>query len=904
MIKKIFNQLFSMQVAGYVVVLLAFAMAGATFIENSSGTIAAKALVYNAWWFEALIGITFISVLLNIFKFKLYRLKKLPIFLFHFAFLVIILGATVTRYISSEGTMHIREGESSNVYQSFDTYFYASFGDGENRTTTKQKIFPSSRSGKQVKTALKYDSGRIKFSSTKYTSGRQMAAQMGGGMPDDVLTVKVKVNGKTEEVLIRGRLQQPIRVAQYEVNGVIFNAGFGSMAAELPFSIALEDFQLERYPGSNSPSSFASEVVLNDSEEGIEMPYRIYMNHILKHRGYRFYQSSYDQDEQGTVLSVNNDALGTGITYLGYFLMMVTILMAMLAPGGRFVRLVKETRKPVRVGIIALLLMAGLTVQAQTPEKVSSNVKEEATEFGKVWVQGIDGRFKPVSSLAQEMTRKLFRSNRYENMSSEEFWLRILIDPVSWERQPIFEIENVEIANKLGTSTTKVSFSNFFQNGQYKLSAMVNQAVSKKPNERNGTDKDLLKLDEQLNVFYMAYTGQLLRLYPIPGNPENKWLDVTHPGIGLGTEDSTFVTTAFPQYLKSVSENSLANAALWREAIQTYQKNYGSTLIPSDSKAHLEMTYNRLLIFERLTIFYAMLGLILLALQFITMFKPAKWQSKVNMVFGALFVLGFILHTIGLGIRWYVSGHAPMSNGYESMIFVAWGTLLAGVLLMKRSKMALALTAVLAALSLLVAHLSWMTPEITPLVPVLKSPWLTIHVAVIMTSYSFLGLGALTGMVTMFLYIAKNKRNEGVLNDNIEFLTKLNKIVLIAGLYLITIGCFLGAIWANVSWGRYWGWDPKETWCLISILVYTFITHMHNIKGMESNFSFNLGSVLGFSSIIMTYFGVNYFLGGMHSYAGGATPSVPMGVYVAVILVIGIAYWAYFNQQKFEVKKD
>lgn len=244
-----------------------------------------------------------------------------------------------------------------------------------------------------------------------------------------------------------------------------------------------------------------------------------------------------------------------------------------------------------------------------------------------------------------------------------------------------------------------------------------------------------------------------------------------------------------------------------------------------------------------------------------------------------------------------------MSNGYESMIFVAWGTLLAGFLVVRRSRLPLALTGVLAALALLVAHLSWMSPEITPLVPVLKSVWLTIHVAIIMTSYSFLGLGALIGLITMILYLAKTRKNHLILSGHISHITKLNQIVLIVGLYLITIGCFLGAIWANQSWGRYWGWDPKETWCLITILVYTFVTHMHHMKDFNNDFALNLGSVLGFGSVLMTYFGVNYFLGGMHSYAGGDAPTIPVFAYVILIALIGLVYVAYFNELRFQRKK-
>jgi cytochrome c-type biogenesis protein CcsB len=401
----------------------------------------------------------------------------------------------------------------------------------------------------------------------------------------------------------------------------------------------------------------------------------------------------------------------------------------------------------------------------------------------------------------------------------------------------------------------------------------------------------------------MGLTGQMLNIFPDPKNPKAKWSIPGQVPAGITGVDSLLIGGAFGEYLSNLAAGNLAEARQMREAIVKFQKQYGSALIPSAKKANLEVLYNKLLIFERLAIFYATVGLLFLIVQLWSLFKPAPWQRKASWVFGGLLAFAWILHTIGLGLRWYLSGHAPMSNGYESMIFVAWGTLLAGFVVVKRSQLPLALTGVLAAMSLLVAHLSWMSPEITPLVPVLKSVWLTIHVAIIMTSYSFLGLGALIGLITMFLYLAKNKKNNRSLSGHLKQLTKLNQIVLIVGLYLITIGCFLGAIWANQSWGRYWGWDPKETWCLISILVYTFVTHMHSIKDFDNDFALNLGSILAFSSILMTYFGVNYFLGGMHSYAAGDAPEVPLFTYIILIAILSVSYFAYLNETKYMTKK-
>ena len=264
----------------------------------------------------------------------------------------------------------------------------------------------------------------------------------------------------------------------------------------------------------------------------------------------------------------------------------------------------------------------------------------------------------------------------------------------------------------------------------------------------------------------------------------------------------------------------------------------------------------------------------------------------------SLAVAGFIFHTLGLGIRWYISGHSPMSNGYESMLFISWVTMLAGFIFSRKSLLALAATAVLAGMTLMVAHLSFMDPEITNLVPVLKSYWLTLHVSVITGSYGFLGLGAILGLIVMIMMLFVNKRNQERISATIDELTVINYRTLTLGLYFLTIGTFLGAVWANESWGRYWGWDPKETWSLITIVIYTLVTHSRMIPGMKNVYTFNLLSLFAFSSVLMTYFGVNYYLSGLHSYAGGDPVPVPVFVYVAVIVLVALALAANFMYKR------
>jgi len=321
-------------------------------------------------------------------------------------------------------------------------------------------------------------------------------------------------------------------------------------------------------------------------------------------------------------------------------------------------------------------------------------------------------------------------------------------------------------------------------------------------------------------------------------------------------------------------------------------------LLPSYSKKRMEIIYNRINIFPKLSRFYGIFGVLLMVLQFLLVFKPRKLYNWLFLVGVIHLAVAFAFHTLALVGRWYISGHAPMSNGYESMIFVSWVSLLAGLIFMKRSGYAMALTAILASLSLMVAGMSNMNPEITNLVPVLKSPWLTIHVTVIMAGYGFLGLASIMGLLNVVLYAFLTPSNKARLEEVIKQVTSVNHLTLIVGLYFMTAGVFLGGVWANESWGRYWGWDPKETWALITVLVYAFVTHMHRIPGLRGLFAFNLASFIGYASVMMTYFGVNYFLGGIHSYASGSSFQVPWAVYLVVVIMIGLAVIAYQKQSK------
>jgi len=383
----------------------------------------------------------------------------------------------------------------------------------------------------------------------------------------------------------------------------------------------------------------------------------------------------------------------------------------------------------------------------------------------------------------------------------------------------------------------------------------------------------------------MAYQGSILRIYPKPNDANNKWMAPMDAIKEYAKEHSDAVQLSISAYFqmvaKGVKTGEWTNANLALKGIRTYQEKFGAAVIPSKSHIDMEIKYNKLGLFSKLVPLYLFTGLLLLIFAFINVIKPSfsmKWIMRGALT---LFVIGFVVHIIGLAIRWYIGGHAPWSNAYESIVFIAASTVFAGVVLARKSPFALAGAAILAGVTMGVAHMSFINPEITNLVPVLKSYWLMIHVATIISGDGFFGLGSILSLLVLILYIFRGKGHENI-DRSIKELTNLSEMSLIIGLFLLTIGNFLGGVWANESWGRYWGWDAKETWAAVSILVYAVVLHLRFVPILKSNFIFNVASTWAYSAVIMTYFGVNYYLSGLHSYAAGDPIPIPVWVYYAV----------------------
>jgi cytochrome c-type biogenesis protein CcsB len=1030
--RTLLNFILSTKFAGILLLLIAFVTGYATFIENDYGAITAKAAVYNATWFEFIILLTFINIAWNTFKIKPFKTKRYTVFAFHLSFLFIILGAGVTRYIGFEGTMSIREGQSSNKILSSETYIQLQTGDGQNTAVAEKKVLFSPITSSKETIRLKTEKETYTLKTFAYIMNAQeyfMEAEEGSKMLSlsgtidgrfthfslfeketktlgnskvsfqagrqslntfyitetaEGLFVRVPEDGKLismmssestplykdslykfEEQKVYQAGEQSIVLRSYYkhakmgveqntngkrtglnaikftlsnsegkeiesyalgTNGYIappkhidfdgnhFDVSYGSKYIALPFSLELVDFQLDRYPASNSPSSYASEVILIDERINLKRDFRIFMNNVLDYEGYRFFQSSYDTDERGTVLSVNHDWWGMIITYFGYGLMFLAMFLAIFEKSTRFQFLIRQ--KSVGVFILAFAMTIGLNIfptksaSAQNGiQKIEKIPAQHLKKLNTLFVQGHSGRFKPLNSMSNETFRKFSRLNGFKGLSPDQVMLGMMMDPDYWMRQELIKVSNDELKKLIGNNNSRASFNNFFnpnQNPSYKLSKYVDEAYRKNPAQRSTFDKDIITVDERVNVFYMLAKGHFLNIFPVPNQPDAAWKNPTDKLEQFSTKDSAFVKTITTYYIdalkKGTSTGQWKDADFYLGAIITYQQNFISEEIKDNAHFELEIFYNNFDIFKQLSFVNGILGFILLVLLFVRILWPQfRFKWGVNSLVILLF-LAFIAHTGGLALRWYIAGHAPWSDGYESMIFIGWASMLAGFVFYKRAPIALGATAILTFLILYVAHLSWMNPEITNLVPVLKSYWLTIHVAVITASYGFLALGGFLGILNLIFMLLQTKKNKARIQIKIKELSRINEATLIAGIYLLTIGTFLGGIWANESWGRYWGWDPKETWAFVTILLYAFVVHMRMIPGLKSLYALNVGSIFAYFSVLMTYFGVNYYLSGLHSYAQGDPMPIPNFVYYSVAGLIALAILAYFAERKHQIK--
>lgn len=795
------NSLSSFVTTIVLLLIYAFGLAVATFIEKYHGTVAAKAMIYYSPLFFLLQFLLVVNFIAAVVRHQYIKRGKWALMLVHSAFIVILLGALTSFLFGEEGTLHLREGETS-----------------------------------------------------------------------DRIVVRTSDN-------------------------TTFHT--------LPFSVELQKFTLTRYPGSSSPSAYESEVLVH--VDGKTRHERIFMNNILDVKGYRFFQASFDQDEQGTILSVNRDVAGRNITYTGYLLLVIGFILSFIGKNTRFMRLsrlLKEIRATENAAVM-LLILCTLSLQAGAKEEASPLLDAvqqypistaHAATFGALPIQAGNGRMMPVNTFSSEILRKLHKADRIGQLNSDQFLLSLLSMPDMWMRVPFIALSNPELANYFDLTDGQCAYMQVFDsNGNYKLQQKLEEAYGKAPAERNRFDKDLMKLDEQINIVHQLINRQLLNLFPKEDDPDHKWYAPGDDLSAFAGKDSMFVSRIMDWYLTEVQvalkSGDWAKADEVTGMISTYQQAKNKTLDISPERIQAELKYNRMDVFRYCKIGYLILGGLLLVFSFAMLFRRERWMKAVIWVLGICVLLVFHFHMMGMGMRWYIAGYAPWSNSYETMVYVAWATVMAGLLFVRRSTITFALATLFGGIILFVSSLNWMDPEIGTLVPVLKSPWLMFHVAVIVAAYGFFGISCLIGLTNMVMMCITGKKKAEVLAIRIKELSIVNEMSLLVGLALMTIGTFLGAVWANESWGRYWGWDPKETWALITLVIYAIVTHLHLVKRWNNLWLFNLSSVIAFASVLMTFFGVNYFLSGMHSYGqNDQVHGIFAYLYIALAIVVVLSF--------------
>ncbi len=688
---------------------------------------------------------------------------------------------------------------------------------------------------------------------------------------------------------------------------MVMHTSKGVKTEKLPFELELVEFTLNRYPGSQSPSSYESELKIH--VEGEVREARVFMNNVLDLKGYRFFQASYDQDEMGTVLSVNRDVAGRTITYSGYLLLMIGFIMMFAMPNSRFRKLLvqlKETRaQATKIASIVILLLLPVLCNGQVSadmgnvaEAVEQNVvpAEHAARFGSLPVQ-FRGRVMPMNTFSSEVLRKIHKEQSFGSLNSDQFLLSLFALPRMWMSVPVIAVTNEEVRARYNLPEGYASYSHFFdEQGDYRLLTQLHEIHHRPVGERSSFDKELINLDERVNIMYLLINQNLPGIFPLPGDPAHTWYAPGDDLFHFQEKDSLFINQTFSWYLSEVMHS--LRSGDWDkpdkvlEQIKAFQLDNDQASLINQDKLQAEVRYNGMNIFGKSRVGYLLLGGLLLLVVMMQLFKERPWLHYTALALTAAIVLVFIYHITGMGLRWYISGHAPWSNSYETMVYIAWATVLAGLIFGQKSTITLALATLFGGVILFVSGLNWMDPQINTLVPVLKSPWLMFHVAVIVAAYGFFGISFLLGITNLSLMAFT--KNSLVITYRIKELSIINNLSLLVGLALMTTGTFLGAVWANESWGRYWGWDPKETWALITVVVYAIVTHLHMVKKWNNPWIFNLLSVLAFSSVLMTFLGVNYFLSGMHSY-GQTDGMAGVFTYIAVAFglvgILGILSW-------------
>ena len=622
---------------------------------------------------------------------------------------------------------------------------------------------------------------------------------------------------------------------------------------ELGFEVSLKNFNVVNYPGTDAPMDYVTMLTANTQE------IKVSMNNIGSFDGYRFIQSGYDSDMQGTTLGVYHDPWGIGITYTGYALLFISLIATMVSKETRMRHLYRKAlslQGAKAWAVTALLAVSSFATSANAQEMVKID-GDIADDFGKICVL-YNSRITPINTVATSFVTKLCGKPTWDGLSSNQVFAGWIFDVPYWETVKMIEIKEKKAQELLGINGKWASFDDFWDSyNNYKLDAPLKKAYKDGDTK---LQKQLRDADEKFNIIRMLYGGEMLKMFPYAGKQGHmQWFAPGQPlgNLKLDEKELVFIKKSMDYLAESIITGDKARAEEIAKKIYSYQHVRGKAVVPTKFRIYTETFYNKTNAQRLPVMLYLTLSLLLAIVSTLSL-NNGK-QKKTRLVSSVLTWVMLIHTTLLLVLRWFVSGHLPMSNGYETMQFMAWATLIVTLVMQKRFLPVKQFGPLLSSFALLVAMITDGNPQITQLMPVLQSPLLSVHVMVIMFSYALFGLTALIGLQGLIAHHRKQEEKE-------QQLAALSQFLLYPAVALIAIGIFIGAIWANVSWGRYWSWDSKETWALITMLIYSVPLHA-DIKWLRKAQHMHIYMLLAFLSVLMTYFGVNYFLSGMHSYA-------------------------------------
>lgn len=650
----------------------------------------------------------------------------------------------------------------------------------------------------------------------------------------------------------------------------------------LPFTLCLEDFEIRYYPGTQSPMDYMSTIKIDGTT------FQVSMNRIARHKGYRFYQSGYDHDGRGAYLSICHDPWGIGITYTGYVMLLISMIFFLFSPQESFRRLLKDTRRH-RNGTLCIASLffclpatsAGAAEtsdnnftdfpHAETPKVLPQDIAAQFGELHVLW----NGRICPVQTLAREFVTKLYGRPTYAGHSAEQVFTGWIFYPSSWSRQPMIRIKG-EAKSIIGLTKKYATWQELsdLQAGSKIKNALRTSGSNGSPRSFSAEEANrrtsIGEAEEKYNLILTHLGGKILRIYPArPDNSPSSPLRWFGQGDNLPPElpesQWLFIKKSLDYIGELVQKRDYAEVSEVLEKIHRYQLQQGGRELPSDGRFRAELLYNSLQCTRPLAMIFLALGLASSLLYIMGRLRPLPRKRALTK--GCDIFIGIaILYLSCIAIlRGYVGGHIPLANGYETMQFLALCTLILTLPLHRRFAPALPFGLLFCGLTLLVSMLGESNPQITPLMPVLASPLLSLHVAVIMLAYSLLAFTMSNALTAIILRQVSPHRAE----PHLLQLQYISRLLLFPALFLLATGIFIGAVWANVSWGRYWGWDPKEVWALVTLLVYSLALHKESLPVFRRPLFFHVFILIAFLTVLMTYFGVNYLLGGMHSYANG-----------------------------------